>query len=129
MTGYLLDTNIVLIAPEDPSALSREIQNAVLEGPNYVSVVSYWEVMIKSMKGSVVVGDPAIWWRDMLEELAATQLPLMPQHIVPISGLPAIHKDPFDRVLIAQAISQGLTLVTTDIEVSRYASRNLPIII
>jgi len=127
--GYLLDTCVTLIAPEDPGRLSSAIQSAVLTGPNYISVVSYWEVMLKSMKGSLLIGDPLIWWRDVLEELAAVPLLLLPKHIAAVHGLPPIHKDSFDRILIAQAIAENLTLVTTDVRIPLYASSTLQVIV
>ena len=126
MNGYLLDTNVVLIAPEDPARLSKAIQSAVLSGPNYISVVSYWEVMLK--KGSLLVGDPRMWWRDVLDELAAAPLLLRPDHVATVYSLPPIHKYPFDRILIAQVITDSLTLVTTDTQISRYATPSLQIL-
>ena len=129
MRGYLLDTNVILIAPEAPEELSHAVQTAILDGPNYLSVVSYWEVMLKSMKGNLIVGDPRSWWQDVLRELAAVPLLLVPQHIGVVSTLPPIHKDPFDRVLIAQAIYEDLTLVTIDTEIPRYASQDFHIIV
>jgi PIN domain nuclease of toxin-antitoxin system len=101
------------------------MRKAILTGPNHLSVVSYWEVVLKSMKGALDVGDPRTWWFDALEQLAATPLILRPQHIAGVYGLPPIHKDPFDRMLIAQATSEGLALVTIDGEIAQYASKSL----
>jgi PIN domain nuclease of toxin-antitoxin system len=125
---YLLDTHTALWALERPKALSETARNAVSSGPNVLSVVTYWEVMIKSMKGTLDVGNPRTWWREALEQLAATALPLRPDHIAGIHGLPPIHKDPFDRVLIAQAMVEGLALVTSDGEISQYTSSGLRVI-
>jgi len=126
--GYLLDTHTALWALERPEALSISARNVVSSGPNVLSVVSCWEVMIKSMKGKLDVGDPRIWWQEALEQLAAAVLPLRPEHVTALYGLPPIHHDPFDRVLIAQAIREGLTLVTSDDKVARYSSKRLKII-
>ena len=122
MKGYLLDTNVILIAPENPGVLSQAIQAAILDGPNYLSVISYWEVMIKSMKGNLIVGDPRVWWRDVLEELAAVPLLLLPQHIDGVANLPPIHKDPFDRMLICQALTEPARLLTADRALSAYSN-------
>ena len=122
MTGHILDTNVALVALTEPDMLSPAVRTAVLHGPNILSVVSYWEVLLKSMKGSLSVGDPPTWWRDALEQLAATPLALRPEHITGIYYLPPIHKDPFDRVLISQATVEDLELVTTDREIPLYAS-------
>ena len=96
--------------------------------PNVLSVVVYWEVMIKSMKGKLDVGDPRAWWFDALDQLAATPLLLHPRHIAAVDNLPPIHKDPFDRMLVAQATVEGLTLVTMDPEIAQYSSKTLPVI-
>ncbi|MBZ5580639.1 MAG: type II toxin-antitoxin system VapC family toxin [Acidobacteriia bacterium] len=128
MNGYLLDTNTALIALTDPDRLPAEIKAAVLSGPNVLSVVSYWEVLLKSMKGSLQVGDPRLWWHDTLEQLAATPLALRPDHVAEVYELPPIHKDPFDRVLIAQASVEDLTLITLDGEIPLYASTRFRVI-
>jgi PIN domain nuclease of toxin-antitoxin system len=123
-----VDTNAALIALTNPKDLPRKVRSALLSGPNVLSVVSYWEVVIKSMKGSLNVGDPAGWWRDALDQLAATPLALRAEHVTGIYGLPPIHKDPFDRILIAQATVEQLDLVTTDGEFRRYASSRLRVV-
>jgi PIN domain nuclease of toxin-antitoxin system len=126
--GYLLDTCATLLALDDPDELSTAARKAILAGPNVLSVVSYWEVMLKSMKGALDVGDPRSWWADALEQLAATPLLLRPQHIAGIHTLPPIHKDPFDRALIAQTAAEGLALVSCDAVIARYASKDLRVI-
>ena len=126
--GYLLDTHTAIWALDTPENLTTSARKAVLSGPNVLSVVTYWEVMLKSMKGKLDVGDPRAWWSDALDQLAATPLLLRPQHIAAVYALPPIHKDPFDRMLIAQAVAEGLALVTTDKEIARYASKTLRVI-
>jgi PIN domain nuclease of toxin-antitoxin system len=128
LRGYLLDTNAALIALTDPEALPSGVRTAILTGPNVLSVVSYWEVLLKSMKGNLDVGDPRAWWKDALDQLAATPLALRADHIAEIYTLPAVHKDPFDRVLIGQAAVEDLELVTTAAEIPLYASSRLKII-
>ena len=128
MSGYLLDTNAALIALTEPGALSPAVREALLSGPNFLSVVSFWEVLLKGLKGNLDVGDPRIWWLDALEQLAATPLVLRPEHIAGVYGLPASHKDPFDRALIAQATVEDLELVTTDGEIPRYASARFRVV-
>jgi PIN domain nuclease of toxin-antitoxin system len=127
--GYLLDTSVILVAPEDPNALSEAVQAAVLDGPNYLSVISYWEVMLKCMKGNLAIADPTTWWHDVLGELAAVPLFLLPQHVKGVYGLPSIHKDPFDRILIAQAAAEALTFVTTDRDIPLYASQSFRVVV
>jgi PIN domain nuclease of toxin-antitoxin system len=124
----LLDTNIVLIALAAPERLSRAGRAAIQSGPNVLSVISYWEVSLKSAKGKLDIGDPRLWWAMALRDFAATALPLRAAHVAEIAGLQPIHFDPFDRVLIAQAIAEDLVLVTTDDEIPRYASECLRVI-
>jgi PIN domain nuclease of toxin-antitoxin system len=126
--GYLLDTHTALRALGRPEALSAEARNAASKGPNVLSVVSYWEVIVKSMKGTLDVGDPRVWWREALEQLAATVLQLRPGHVSALSGLLAIHKDPFDRMLIAQAMTEDLALVTANKRIALYAAAGLRVV-
>ena len=128
MNGYLLDTNAVLIALTDPGRLSARVRGAIRAGPNVLSAVVYWEVLLKSMKGLLEIGDPRTWWPDAVEQLMATPLVLRPEHVAEIYSLPPIHRDPFDRILIAQAAVEGLSLVTTDREIPRYASKRLRVV-
>lgn len=128
VSGYLLDTHTALWALDRPEALSASARKAASAGPNVLSVVSYWEVTIKSMKGTLNVGDPRLWWHEALEQLAATVLLLRPDHVAAVLSLPPIHKNPFDRVLIAQATVEGLALVSSDTEIARYASKGLRVV-
>ena len=68
MNGYLLDTSVALIAVTEPHTLSVAVRKAVFDGPNFLSVISYWEVLLKCMKGNLNVGDPRTWWLDTLDQ-------------------------------------------------------------
>ena len=125
MSGFLLDTNAVLFALAAPEKLSGEARAAIMTGPNQLSVVSYWEVLLKSMKGKLDVGDPRAWWNEAVEQLACTQLLLRAEHIAGVYSLPPHHQDPFDRVLISQAIAEDLTLISSDAEILHYKAAGL----
>jgi PIN domain nuclease of toxin-antitoxin system len=127
-SGYLLDTHTAIWALYTPEKLTPTARKAILSGPNVLSVVSYWEIVLKSMKGTLDVGDPRAWWFYALEQLAATPLVLRPEHIAGVYRLPPIHKDPFDRMLIAQATSEKLALVTIDGKIARYTSKDLLVV-
>lgn len=129
MNGYLIDTNVVLFTLTNDARLSPKLRSVIATGPNHLSVASYWEVLIKSMKGKLAIGDPRTWWTQALKQLVAKPLHLHPEHVERVYSLPSIHKDPFDRLLIAQATAEGLTLVTTDTEISRYASGDFQVIV
>jgi PIN domain nuclease of toxin-antitoxin system len=122
MSGYLLDTNVALYVLTDSPKLTPALRRALESGPNYLSVASYWEVLIKNMKGKLEVGDPHVWWEKAIKQLAARPLVIHPEHVETILTLPKFHKDPFDRLLIAQAIAENLTLLTTDAQLPRYAT-------
>jgi PIN domain nuclease of toxin-antitoxin system len=128
VSSKLLDTNIALFALGAPGRLSVAAKTALETGPNLLSVVSYWEVTLKCAKGALDIDDPELWWQDALVRLTATPLLLRPEHVSGVNRLPMYHKDPFDRVLIAQATVENLTLVTSDRDISRYASQDLKII-
>jgi PIN domain nuclease of toxin-antitoxin system len=91
--------------------------------------LSTWEVVLKATKGTLIVGQLRAWWLDTLDMLAATALPLTADHVAKVHELPVIHKDPFDRVLIAQASVEGFTVVTTDREIKKYASKHIRVIV
>jgi PIN domain nuclease of toxin-antitoxin system len=128
VNGYLLDTNAALFALGTPSKLTSQASAAILSGPNFLSVASYWEVMIKSMKGKLDVGDPRAWWEFAVQRLAAATLQIRTEHVTRVQSLPPIHKDPFDRMLIVQAMVEGLTLISTDKAVAGYSKAGLEII-
>jgi PIN domain nuclease of toxin-antitoxin system len=128
LSGFLLDTNIALLALAAPDKLSGAARALIQRGRNNFSVVSYWEVMLKVAKGKLEVGDPRVWWETALSDLAATALPFRADHVAEIYQLRPIHQDPFDRALIAQATAERLTLVTIDGEIPKYASDRLKVI-
>ena len=126
MTGpFLLDTNALIWALADPDRLTTSANRAIRKGPNVLSVASYWEVVIKSQKGTLRIADPVAWWNRTLEQLTADVLSILPPHITAMTSLPQIHKDPFDRILIAQTAAEGLTLVTGDEAILKYPVRTL----
>lgn len=129
MKGSLLDTNIALLALAAPERISPRVRRAVEDGPVYLSVISYWEIILKSSKGKLDVGDPRAWWVEALEKLAAAALPLRADHLGELAHLEPIHSDPFDRALIAQALVENLSIVTTDDAIPKYASHRLRVII
>ena len=122
MSRFLLDTNVALLSLAAPERIPARVHRALDRGLAFLSVVSYWEVVLKGTKGKLDVGDPRTWWVDALDRLAATPIQLRPDHISAVYTLAPVHQDPFDRALIAQAIVEGLTFATTDAEIPKYAS-------
>ncbi|MCC7127061.1 MAG: type II toxin-antitoxin system VapC family toxin [Acidobacteria bacterium] len=118
--AHLLDTSTLLWALAEPERLSVKARRRVESGENVVSVASYWEVVIKTQKGLLSISDLATWWRQAIDLTSARVLHMRPTHITALAGLPMLHKDPFDRILIAQAKAEGLVFVTSDGPISAY---------
>jgi PIN domain nuclease of toxin-antitoxin system len=118
----LLDTHVLLWAALQPDRLPPSIRTLLSSASNepLFSPASLWEVAIKSDLGRDAFRiDPRLLWRGLLDngyaELAITGL-----HALAVGGLPPPHKDPFDRILVAQALVEGITLLTADPLVARY---------
>jgi PIN domain nuclease of toxin-antitoxin system len=124
-SAYLLDTSTLLWALGEPERLSPRARRLVEAGENVVSVASYWEVVIKAQKGLLSISDLATWWRRAAELTTARVLNLRSSHITALAALPMLHKDPFDRILIAQANAEGLALVTNDASIGEYRIQTL----
>jgi PIN domain nuclease of toxin-antitoxin system len=88
-----------------------------------VSVSSYWEIVVKAQKGLLPIADPVSWWERASALFGSRILPVRASHITALAALPPLHKDPFDRILIAQAVAEGLALVTADPQMSAYPIR------
>ena len=121
----LLDTHALLWALLAPARLSSTAVEAIEDGANevFVSVVSAWEIEIKRAKGKLAVTVPLA---DALSEQRFKALPVTLPYALAVESLPRRHRDPFDRMLIAQAQLEGMTLVTSDREVRHYPVATLP---
>ena len=124
MARLLLDTHVVLWALAEPEKLARPARTALEEAENevFVSVVSGWEIAIKRALGKLEAPDDL--------EAAITMQGFEPllvtfHHATQAGRLPPHHRDPFDRMLIAQAQAEGLVLVTRDPDIPRYGVRTL----
>ncbi len=115
----LLDTCAILWAARQPDRLSRRVRDLLLDpGEELVlSVVSAWEIALKPELG---ITGAAGWFRQAARKLQADILPVRLEHIAALQKLPPRHRDPFDRLLISQAIAGQLALVTADEVVRSY---------
>ncbi len=119
---YLLDTHILLWAATQPAKLSKAAQKLIENRDHilYFSAASLWEISIKNSLGRKDFSvDPAALRRGLLDN-DYVELPISAQHAVAVNNLPNFHKDPFDRMLIAQAQLEGITLITADTAVVQY---------
>ena len=118
----LLDTHLLLRAAGQPERLSAEACH-LLNDPRYellFSPASLWEVSIKRGLGRPDFRvDPRLLRRGLLDN-GYGELPITSDHAVAVDSLPPLHKDPFDRILIAQATVEGITLLTSDPVVAQY---------
>ena len=118
----LLDTHLLLWAAGQPDRLP-EAATKLIDSPSnelLFSAASIWEVAIKRGMGrSDFQADPRLLRRGLLDN-GYSELPILSDHVVAIESLPPIHKDPFDRLLVAQASAEGITLLTADSMVAQY---------
>jgi PIN domain nuclease of toxin-antitoxin system len=118
----LLDTHLLLWAAREPHRLPAAARKLIADPQNDLafSVISIWEAAIKSsLNRPAFRTDPRMLRRALLDN-GYGELPLTGEHAVSIDLLPAIHKDPFDRILIAQATVEGITLLTNDRKLAGY---------
>jgi PIN domain nuclease of toxin-antitoxin system len=118
----LLDTHTLLWAISDDPRLSRRAQQ-IFTGPNdlFLSVASIWEILIKVKTGKLPLPDPAgPYLVKKLRENRIEVLPIKLDHVLKIENLTVHHRDPFDRILVAQSIDEKCPLVTADPIFERY---------
>ena len=119
---YLLDTSTFLWAGSAPQKLSRKARR-ICESPGLrrvVSVTSLWELVAKCSIGKLEISGLASTLPTWVAHLDARLLPIEAAHAYASYDLPLLHRDPFDRMLIAQALAEDLTLVTKDEAIQRY---------
>lgn len=123
----LLDTHVMLWAISNPGRLSVQARSAIAAEENdvFVSIVSPWEIAIKQSRNRIEIPD------DLDRGLESSRFKLLPvllRHTRAIESMPHHHRDPFDRMLVAQAIVDGMILVTADRKLTHYAAALLPAI-
>jgi len=119
---YLLDTHIILWSTLDVKKLSRKAKT-ILENPDnvlYFSPISLWEISIKHAKHPEQMPITSARVKDLALKMGLIELPVRSRHGVDIANLPEIHNDPFDRMLITQARSEGIGLISHDDRVIAY---------
>jgi PIN domain nuclease of toxin-antitoxin system len=114
----LLDTPALIWSFDDPKRLPPRVRQAFETAAVFVSAASTWEIAIKVAVGRLRF--PIDEFHQALKDAAFEELTVSISHSLAAAGLPLLHRDPFDRLLIAQARHEGLTLVTRDPTVRRY---------
>jgi PIN domain nuclease of toxin-antitoxin system len=119
---WLLDTHLLVWAAYEPARLPRRADRLLQSRAERLvfSLASIWEVAIKaSLQRPDFRVDPAELHRGLVEE-GFVELPIAAAHIARLAALPWVHRDPFDRMLVAQAAVEGLTLLTADSRLKAY---------
>jgi len=118
----LLDTHVLLCAAGQPRRLSKAARALIDSDDNelFFSAASLWEIVIKHSLGRDDFKADARLPRRGLLDNGYSELPIASEHAVALESLPPIHRDPFDRILVAQAQVEGITLLTADPKVAQY---------
>ena len=120
MSRILLDTHLLLWAVAEPKKLPPTARSRIEGADVFVSAASIWEVSIKAALGKLAA-DPAELLAE-LEPAGFTLLPVTGEHAAAVARLPAVHPDPFDRMLVAQAKTEPLVLLTNDTVLAGYGA-------
>jgi len=125
----LLDTHLLIWATEDSPRLSAEAVALMRDPSNKVtlSVVNLWEIVIKQGLGRSDFAVDARQLRTRVLKTGLNELTVTAEHALAVTTLPSHHKDPFDRLLVAQASVEGFTLLTSDPVVAKYPGRILKV--
>jgi PIN domain nuclease of toxin-antitoxin system len=125
--NYLLDTAPFLWAVNEPDRLSRKAHSIITDRKHglLVSVASLWEVVIKAQKGLLPLANPTRWLEAGIASIEAEILPIQAAHAYGVHILPPVHRDPFDRLLVAQAVTENLTLVSNDSVIREYPVKTI----
>lgn len=116
--SLLLDTHVALWAITGDSTLGDEFLDRLRHDPDiFLSPVTLWEITIKQTAGKL---DGPADLAERVRDMGFRELPVTHAHAIAAGRLPVHHRDPFDRMLVAQAMVEGLTLVTRDADIQRY---------
>lgn len=123
MAKYILDTHIYLWLNNEPENLPKTIDKIVQDDNNelIISTATLWEIQIKYQLEKLILPRP---FKEMVDEIITeklyTILPINEHHILNLQNLEYFHKDPFDRIIISQAMCEDLTLLTVDEHIVKY---------
>jgi PIN domain nuclease of toxin-antitoxin system len=122
MGHFLLDTHTAIWFFNEPEVLSKKAYDAICDVSNtkYLSMTSAWELAIKIGIGKLDFAGKAAGFLHLAEENGFTVIPIKTAHLTVLETLPLIHRDPFDRLLIATAIAEQMTLITNDKNIAQY---------
>jgi PIN domain nuclease of toxin-antitoxin system len=113
---YLLDTHTFIWSDSEPERLSKTVTEIISDSSNFLflSVITIWEIQIKFQIGKMLLRNPI---EELIKEQQENNVVILPvnlSHVLKVGELPLYHRDPFDRLLIAQALVEGFTLLSKD---------------
>jgi len=122
MSGYLLDTHTAIWFFNGNDTLSQTANGIIRDLSNdvFISISSVWELAIKIGIGKLDFAGKAEGFVRLAEKNEITIIPIITSHLTVLESLPMIHRDPFDRLLIATAIAEQMTIITADANIARY---------
>lgn len=125
MSNFLVDTHVLLWTLSSTDRLSAHTRDALVDPHNevFVSAVTAWEISIKTSLGKLRVPADLV---QQVRDLRFKTMAITFEDGIAVRNLPMIHRDPFDRMLIAQALLRGLTLITDDATVQQYDVLTMP---
>ncbi|HEX8197289.1 MAG TPA: type II toxin-antitoxin system VapC family toxin [Pyrinomonadaceae bacterium] len=123
----LIDTHVLIWFLEGNKSLSKPHRQIISDSQNdvLVSIASLWEIAVKISLGKLTLAKPLA---DVIKQIAVENievLPILPKHTLQVSTLPFHHRDPFDRIIVAQSQVENLPIVTNDIEFNHYGIKLL----
>lgn len=116
---YLLDTHALVWTIGSPDRMPAAARAAVESRPAKVSVVSLWELILKKRRRTAV-RDPLAWWEQYITRTQTEVIPVRVPHLTELDRLPEFHADPFDRMLVVQALAEQCALISGDGMLARY---------
>jgi PIN domain nuclease of toxin-antitoxin system len=119
LNPLLIDTHVLLWWRGDSHRISADAHEAIAnpDVPLFFSAASIWEIAIKRAQGKLSVPENLL---DTMEQRGFLELPVVSRHAIRAGALPAHHSDPFDRMIVAQAQTEGFTVVTKDTRIAAY---------
>lgn len=123
---YLLDTNALIFSLCNPNELSKSARKIItLERELFVSVVSFWEIAIKQSIGKLVIESDIPRIEEICKERGIQVISILSEEIEGIKKLPKFHNDPFDRIIISQALQNDFCIITRDTIIPKYPVKTL----
>lgn len=123
---YLLDTNALIFSLCNPNELSKSARKIItLERELFVSVVSFWEIAIKQSIGKLAIESDIPRIEEICKERGIQVISILSEEIEGIKKLPKFHNDPFDRIIVSQALQNDFCIITRDTIIPKYPVKTL----